>query len=128
MVIYALNPGDKLMICDPARGFVQMPIETFLTEWTGVLVSLRCEGRGLRSGDSKSIAALLRGLLVGKGHLAFFAIASSLVITAIGICGAFVFQYAIDAAIMKFSIQTVEGLWGSCSLFVLGFVFCIASR
>lgn len=120
VVIYALNPGDKLMICDPARGFVQMPIETFLTEWTGVLVSLRCEEGGLRSGDSKSIAALLRGLLVGKGHLAFFAIASSLVITAIGICGAFVFQYAIDAAIMKFSVQTVEGLLGQLFFVCLG--------
>ena len=120
VVIYALNPGDKLTICDPARGFVQMPIETFLTEWTGVLVSLRCEEGGLRSGDSKSIAALLRGLLVGKGHLALFAIASSLVITAIGICGAFVFQYAIDAAIMKFSVQTVEGLLGQLFFVCLG--------
>lgn len=110
VVIYALGSDDRLMICDPARGFVQMSIETFLTEWTGVLVSLRCKEGALRSGDSKNIAALLKGLLVDKGHLAFFAIASSLMITAIGICGAFVFQYAIDAVIMKFSVRTIEGL------------------
>ena len=86
----------QVIIADPAKGIVKKSPEEFFKEWTGVLI-LIVPAQTFRKGkETKSIFERFWGLLLPQKHLAIDIFIASLVITVLGILGAFYFQFIID--------------------------------
>lgn len=85
-----------VIIADPAKGIVKKSPEEFFKEWTGVLI-LIVPAQTFRKGkETKSIFERFWGLLLPQKHLVIDIFIASLVITVLGILGAFYFQFIID--------------------------------
>lgn len=86
----------QVIIADPAKGIVKKSPEEFFKEWTGVLI-LIVPAQTFRKGkETKSIFERFWGLLLPQKHLVIDIFIASLVITVLGILGAFYFQFIID--------------------------------
>lgn len=86
----------QVIIADPAKGIVKKSPEEFFKEWTGVLI-LIVPAQTFRKGkEAKSIFECFWGLLLPQKHLVIDIFIASLVITVLGILGAFYFQFIID--------------------------------
>ena len=87
---------DQVVIADPAKGIVKKAPEEFFKEWTGILILL-VPAQTFRTGeDTKSIFERFWGLLLPQKRLVLDIFAASLIITILGILGAFYFQLIID--------------------------------
>ena len=87
---------DQVVIADPAKGIVKKAPEEFFKEWTGILILL-VPAQTFRTGeDTKSIFERFWGLLLPQKRLVLDIFAASLIITILGIFGAFYFQLIID--------------------------------
>lgn len=95
----------QVIIADPAKGIVKKTPEEFFKEWTGVLILLVPSTEFKKGKETKNIFERFWGLLLPQKKLVFDIFLSSLVITVLGILGAFYFQLIIDdilpAGIMK---------------------------
>lgn len=86
----------EIVIADPAKGLVKKTPEEFFQEWTGVLILLVPAQTFQKGKETKNIFERFWGLLLPQKRLVFDIFAASLVITALGILGAFYFQIIID--------------------------------
>lgn len=86
----------EIVIADPAKGLVKKTPEDFFKEWTGVLILLVPAQTFQKGKETKNIFERFWGLLLPQKRLVLDIFAASLVITALGILGAFYFQIIID--------------------------------
>ena len=87
---------DQVVIADPAKGIVKKAPEEFFKEWTGILILL-VPAQTFRTGkDTKNIFERFWGLLLPQKRLVLDIFAASIIITILGILGAFYFQLIID--------------------------------
>lgn len=95
-VVIHMITKKQVIIADPAKGIVKKSPEEFFKEWTGVLI-LIVPAQTFRKGkETKSIFERFWGLLLPQKHLVIDIFIASLVITVLGILGAFYFQFIID--------------------------------
>lgn len=95
IVIHKITNGE-VIIADPAMGIVKKPTEEFLKEWTGILILLVPTPTFRKGKDTKNIFERFWGLVLPQKQLVLDIFAVSLVITILGILGAFYFQIIID--------------------------------
>jgi ABC-type bacteriocin transporter len=86
----------QVVIADPARGIVKKSPEEFFKEWTGVLILLVPAQTFQKGKETKNIFERFWGLLLPQKRLVLDIFVASLVITVLGILGAFYFQFIID--------------------------------
>lgn len=95
----------QVIIADPAQGIIKKSPEVFFKEWTGILIMLVPAAEFKKGKETKNIFERFWGLLLPQKKLVFDIFLASLVITLLGIIGAFYFQVIIDdilpAGIMK---------------------------
>lgn len=87
---------DQVVIADPAKGIVKKTPEEFFKEWTGILILLVPAQTFHTGKDTKNIFERFWGLLLPQKRLVLDIFAASLIITILGILGAFYFQLIID--------------------------------
>ncbi len=96
---------NQVIIADPGQGLVKKTPEEFFKEWTGVLIFMVPAQTFKKGKDTKNIFERFFGLLLPQKRLVIDIFIASLVITILGILGAFYFQLIIDdilpAGIMK---------------------------
>lgn len=86
----------KVVIADPAKGFIKLTPEEFFKEWTGYMIFL-VPAQTFKSGkETRNIFERFWGLLLPQRKLVFDIFLASIVITVLGISGAFYFQFIID--------------------------------
>lgn len=95
VVIHKITKNE-VIIADPAKGIVKKPPEEFFKEWTGVLILLVPAQTFKKGKDTKNIFERFWGLLLPQKRLISDIFVASLVITILGILGAFYFQIIID--------------------------------
>lgn len=86
----------QVIIADPAKGIVKCTPEEFFKEWTGVLILLVPAQTFKKGKETKTIFERFWGLLLPQKRLVFDIFLASMVITILGILGAFYFQFIID--------------------------------
>lgn len=87
---------NQIVIADPAKGIVKKTPEEFFREWTGILILLVPAQTFHTGKDTKNIFERFWGLLLPQKRLVLDIFAASLIITILGILGAFYFQLIID--------------------------------
>mgnify|MGYP004561681329 CR=1 FL=1 len=95
VVIHKIT-NKEVIIADPAKGIVKKTPEEFFPEWTGVLILLVPAQTFQKGKDTKNIFERFWGLLLPQKRLVLDIFVASLVITILGILGAFYFQIIID--------------------------------
>lgn len=95
VVIHKIT-NKKIVIADPGKGIVKKSPEEFFKEWTGILILLVPAQTFQKGKDTKNIFERFWGLLLPQKRLVLDIFVASLVITALGIWGAFYFQFIID--------------------------------
>lgn len=93
--------GDDLVLADPAHGKRIVSLDAFFAQWSGIAIALSGDLASEESYGSVSLAHLFGGLLRGNLALVVAAIVMSLILTAIGVACAFVFQYVIDGVVLR---------------------------
>lgn len=94
VVIHKITEKE-VIIADPAKGIVKKSPEDFFKEWTGVLILLVPAQTFQKGKETKNIFERFWGLLLPQKRLVLDIFLASLVITALGILGAFYFQFII---------------------------------
>jgi ATP-binding cassette subfamily B protein len=95
VVVYGLE-HDRFLIADPGRGKRRLSREEFFGCWTGYLVMFQ-KGSEFRAGDyTKGSFRKFFRLLKGQYSKLVGIVFLSLIISAVGILGAFVFEVVID--------------------------------
>jgi ATP-binding cassette subfamily B protein len=116
IVIHRLK-GDTVTIADPARGLRTITLGEFAARWTGALIILEPGSQGLvpahpdRTGFRRFV-----GLLRAQGRLLWLISAASLLVTAIGVVGAFYLQIIIDQIVP----QSLAGKLTAVSVAIIG--------
>jgi len=101
VVVFGREKRDFL-ICDPARGKQRLAAEDFFQRWTGYIVTFQKTEKFKPGNYTRGGFLKFFDLLKGQYTKLVGILAISLVIAAIGIMGAFVFQIVID----NFAIDT----------------------
>lgn len=86
----------QIIIADPAKGIVKKTPEEFFKEWTGVLIFMVPAQTFKKGNETRNIFERFWGLLLPQKKLVFDIFLASIVITVLGILGAFYFQIIID--------------------------------
>ncbi len=95
--IVVLNiKNGKFIIADPAKGKVKCTIEQFTNLWNGYIVTFEKNQEFRKGNFEKGGLKKFFGLLKGQYAKFITIIILSVIISAIGIMGAFVFQVTID--------------------------------
>lgn len=95
VVIHKITKKE-VVIADPGKGLVKKSPEEFFKGWTGVLILLVPAQTFQKGRETKNIFERFWGLLLPQKRLVFDIFLASLVITVLGILGAFYFQIIID--------------------------------
>lgn len=95
VVIHKITKKE-VIIADPGKGIVKKTPEEFFKEWTGVFILLVPAQTFKKGKDTKNIFERFFGLLLPQKRLVLDIFVASLVITILGILGAFYFQIIID--------------------------------
>jgi ATP-binding cassette subfamily B protein len=102
---------NKLVtIADPAKGVVKMPPSEFFKQWTGVLILLVPAQTFKKGDETKNIFERFWGLLIPQKKLLFDIFIASLLVTVLGILGAFFFQIVIDDILPEETAKTLHVL------------------
>ncbi|MGX4583570.1 peptidase domain-containing ABC transporter [Paenibacillus chitinolyticus] len=118
VVIYKITP-DKVLAADPAEGMRTYKTEQFLNLWTGVLILLT-PGESFKPGSRVTGAAKrFFPLLRRNRKLLLPILAASLLVTVIGMAGAFYFQILLDTIM-------AEKLQGTLTLVSVGIIVLYA--
>ncbi len=86
----------QIIIADPGKGLIKQTPEEFFQQWTGVLILLVPAQTFQKGKEKKNIFERFWGLLLPQKRLVLDIFVASLVITLLGILGAFYFQIIID--------------------------------
>lgn len=95
VVIHKISKKE-VVIADPATGIIKKSPEEFFKEWTGIFILLVPAQTFQKGKDTKNIFERFWGLLLPQKRLVFDIFVASLIITVLGILGAFYFQIIID--------------------------------
>ena len=95
VVVFGFKNG-RLLIGDPGKGKLRLTREEYFRRWTGYVVTFRKTESFQPGNETKGSFAKFFLLLKGQYGKLAGVLAISLVIAAIGIMGAYVFQIAID--------------------------------
>ena len=95
VVIHKITKKE-VVIADPAKGIVKKSPDEFFKEWTGVFILLVPAQTFQKGKETKNIFERFWGLLLPQKRLVLDIFVASLVITVLGILGAFYFQFIID--------------------------------
>lgn len=95
VVIHKITKS-KVVIADPAKGIIKISPEEFFKEWTGILILMVPAQTFKKGKETKNIFERFWGLLLPQKKLVFDVFLASMVITVLGILGAFYFQVIID--------------------------------
>ncbi|MEG7381522.1 peptide cleavage/export ABC transporter [Bacillus subtilis] len=87
---------NKIIIADPGRGLVRYTKEEFLNIWTGVLLLMLPAENYKEYNERSTVKQDIFRLIAHQKSLILHTILTSLIITILGITGAFYFQYIID--------------------------------
>ncbi len=109
VVIHKISK-KQVVIADPAKGIVKKTPEDFFKEWTGILILLVPAQTFKKGNETKSIFERFWGLLLPQKHLVFDIFVASLVVTILGILGAFYFQIIIDDILTAGLVKTLHVL------------------
>ena len=100
----------QVIIADPAKGLMKKTPEEFFKEWTGVLILLVPAQTFKKGKETKNIFERFCGLLLPQKRLVMDIFLASLVITVLGILGAFYFQIIIDDILPAGIVKTLHVL------------------
>ena len=95
VVIHKITKS-KVVIADPAKGIIKISPEEFFKEWTGILILMVPVQTFKKGKETKNIFERFWRLLLPQKKLIFDVFLASMVITVLGILGAFYFQVIID--------------------------------
>ena len=95
VVIHKITKS-KVVIADPAKGIIKISPEEFFKEWTGILILMVPAQTFKKGKETKNIFERFWRLLLPQKKLIFDVFLASMVITVLGILGAFYFQVIID--------------------------------
>ena len=95
VVIHKISKTE-VVIADPAKGIVKMTPEKFFEQWTGILILMVPAQTFQKGKDTKNIFERFWGLLLPQKKLVLDIFIASMVITLLGILGAFYFQLIMD--------------------------------
>ena len=95
VVIHKIT-NKQIVIADPGRGLVKESPDEFFNKWTGVLILLVPTSTFRKGDESQNIFSRFWGLLLPQKKLVFDIFLASILITILGIAGAFYFQIIID--------------------------------
>ncbi len=109
VVIHKISK-KQVVIADPAKGIVKKTPEDFFKEWTGILILLVPAQTFKKGNETKNIFERFWGLLLPQKRLVFDIFVASLVVTVLGILGAFYFQIIIDDILTAGLVKTLHVL------------------
>lgn len=109
VVIHKISKKE-VIIADPGKGLVKKTPEEFFKEWTGVMILLVPSVSFQKGKETKSIFERFFGLLLPQKKLVFDIFLASIVITLLGILGAFYFQIIIDDILPAGILKTLHVL------------------
>lgn len=112
----------KVVVADPAVGKRMLAADDFFCSWTGVVVALSPSDRLEPGLDENSPIRVVARLARHNAATIVATILLSLILTAIGVITAFIFQYIIDDIVMRVYEVDVEVLMSS-----LAAVCCFAA-
>ena len=95
VVVYGVKHG-RIQIADPGKGKQRMTPEQFFSCWTGYIVTFEKTAGFQKKNETKGSFSKFFTLLKGQYRKLAAILALSLVISAIGILGSFVFQIVLD--------------------------------
>lgn len=95
VVVYGLKRG-KFLIADPGKGKCRVALAPFFSRWTGYLVTFEKTAGFRRGNETKGSFTKFFAMLKGQYRKLALILALSLLISAIGILGSFVFQLVLD--------------------------------
>ncbi|MCY8454116.1 peptide cleavage/export ABC transporter [Bacillus spizizenii] len=95
VVIHKIKKNE-IIIADPGRGLVRYTKEDFLNIWTGVLLLMLPAENYKEYNERSTVKQDIFRLIIHQKSLIVHTILTSLIITILGITGAFYFQYIID--------------------------------
>ena len=95
VVVYGLKHG-RFQIADPGKGKRRLTLEQFFSCWTGYIAVFEKTESFQKRNETKGSFTRFFALLKGQYRKLVAVLALSLIISAIGIIGAFVFQIVLD--------------------------------
>ncbi|MBQ0037084.1 MAG: peptidase domain-containing ABC transporter [Clostridiales bacterium] len=95
VVIHRITKKE-VIIADPGKGLVKKTPEEFFKTWTGFLILMVPAQAFQKDKETKNIFERFWGLLLPQKRLVIDIFVASMVITILGILGAFYFQFIID--------------------------------
>lgn len=95
VVVYGLKRG-KFQIADPGKGKCRVALAAFFSCWTGYIVTFTKAAGFRRGNETKGSFTKFFAMLKGQYRKLALILALSLLISAIGILGSFVFQLVLD--------------------------------
>lgn len=98
----------QVIIADPAKGIVKETPEEFFEKWTGILILMVPSQTFKKGKETKNIFERFWGLLMPQKRLVFDIFLASIVITVLGILGAFYFQIIIDDILPAGIVKTLH--------------------
>jgi ATP-binding cassette subfamily B protein len=99
---------EQIIIADPAKGLIKVAPEEFFKVWTGILILLVPAQTFQKGNETKNIFQRFWGLLLPQKRLIANIFVASLLITALGIAGAFFFQFIIDDILPGGIVKTLH--------------------
>lgn len=109
VVVHKISKKE-VIIADPGKGLVKKTPEEFFKEWTGVMILLVPSASFKKGKETKSIFERFFSLLIPQKKLVFDIFLASIVITLLGILGAFYFQVIIDDILPAGILKTLHVL------------------
>lgn len=106
VVVYKISK-EKILIADPADSLRWVKTEDFYKWWSGVFFFIAPNQEFEKTSDDKSFFQRYMYLLLNDKKLAAGVFTSSLVLTILGILGAFYFRYLIDDVIYSYLPQAL---------------------
>ena len=107
VVIYQVSQ-TKITLGDPARGIITIPIEEFIEEWTGVIMTFMPSASFKKTNEKRGLFTRFFGLLKYQKRLLVHVFFSSLLITALGIMASFYSQILFDDILPTFSESSLH--------------------
>ena len=95
VVVYGLKHG-RFLIADPGKGKRRLTPEQFFSCWTGYIVTFEKTGTFRKGNETKGSFVKFFAMLRGQYRRLILILVLSLIISAIGILGSFVFQLVLD--------------------------------
>lgn len=109
VVIHKISK-KKIIIADPGKGIVKKTPDEFFKEWTGVLILLSPSQDFKKGNENRNIFERFFRLIIPQKKLVFEIVFASIVITLLGILGAFYFQVIIDDILPAGIVKTLTVL------------------